>query len=422
MRLLHRSLTFCLATASIAFCCLVLGRALHGQQPGDPPVVAANPVPPGESIIEAVFVLDTTGSMGGLIQGAKEKIWSIANTLIAGEPKPIIKFGLVGYRDRADAYITKTTPLTGDIDAVYTELMAFAAQGGGDGPESVNQALHEAVTKIAWSKESGIYRVIFLVGDYPPHMDYQDDVKYQESCKLAATAHIVINTIQCGDYTPTTPCWQEIARLAEGRFFQVAQSGGAVTVATPFDEKLTSLARELDGTRVYYGTAEEQAHGKLQNEAADHITMGATTTSNAERAAYNAKTASAGPAGPSASVSAFDSDHSKDFINDLTAGTITLDKVDEKQLPENMRKMTAKEREAYVKELQEKRKQLVTQITDLSAQRSEFQQQELARLGEKGKDSFDAAIVEAVTSQRATTVKPAPEAKEEAPGTETGGE
>src|SRR5438552_19192440 len=31
--------------------------------------------------IEVCFVLDTTGSMGGLIEGAKQKIWSIANEI-----------------------------------------------------------------------------------------------------------------------------------------------------------------------------------------------------------------------------------------------------------------------------------------------------------------------------------------------------
>ena len=33
-------------------------------------------------MIEVVFVLDTTGSMSGLINAAKQKIWSIANTLV----------------------------------------------------------------------------------------------------------------------------------------------------------------------------------------------------------------------------------------------------------------------------------------------------------------------------------------------------
>ena len=35
--------------------------------------------------IEVVFVLDTTGSMGGLIEAAKQKIWAIANTLVSAD-------------------------------------------------------------------------------------------------------------------------------------------------------------------------------------------------------------------------------------------------------------------------------------------------------------------------------------------------
>ena len=50
--------------------------------------------------IDVVFVLDTTGSMGGLIQTAKEKIWSIATTMASAQPAPEIRIGLVAYRDR----------------------------------------------------------------------------------------------------------------------------------------------------------------------------------------------------------------------------------------------------------------------------------------------------------------------------------
>jgi Mg-chelatase subunit ChlD len=38
--------------------------------------------------IDVVFVLDTTGSMSGLIQTAKEKIWSIATTMASAQPTP----------------------------------------------------------------------------------------------------------------------------------------------------------------------------------------------------------------------------------------------------------------------------------------------------------------------------------------------
>ena len=67
--------------------------------------------------MEVVFCLDTTGSMGGLIEGAKEKIWSICNQIAGGKPTPDLKVGLVAYRDKGDDYVTKVYDLTDDLDA-----------------------------------------------------------------------------------------------------------------------------------------------------------------------------------------------------------------------------------------------------------------------------------------------------------------
>ena len=146
--------------------------------------------------MEVCFVLDTTGSMSGLIKGAKQKIWAIANEIINLEPKPNIKFCLIGYRDRGDAYITKVTDLTHDIDEIYKNLLAFKAQGGGDMPESVNQALYESVNDISWSADNEkTIKVSYLVGDSPPHMDYQNDVQYPQTTIIAKQKDIVINTI-----------------------------------------------------------------------------------------------------------------------------------------------------------------------------------------------------------------------------------
>ena len=83
-------------------------------------------------VIDVVFVLDTTGSMGGLIEGAKQKIWTIANEIAQTQPTPKIRMGLVGYRDRGDDYVTQETMLTEDLDEVYSALMEFEARGGGD--------------------------------------------------------------------------------------------------------------------------------------------------------------------------------------------------------------------------------------------------------------------------------------------------
>src|SRR5689334_24927593 len=82
--------------------------------------------------VQVCFVLDTTGSMGGLIEGAKAKIWTIANQIVKQKPTPEVKIALIGYRDRGDQYITKLFDLTDDIDAVFKNLTAFQADGGGD--------------------------------------------------------------------------------------------------------------------------------------------------------------------------------------------------------------------------------------------------------------------------------------------------
>src|SRR5215813_10722871 len=79
--------------------------------------------------VEVVFCLDTTGSMGGLIDAAKQKIWSICNQIAGGKPTPQLKVGLVAFRDRGDDYVTKVFDLTEDLDAIHTHLMGFRAQG-----------------------------------------------------------------------------------------------------------------------------------------------------------------------------------------------------------------------------------------------------------------------------------------------------
>src|SRR4051794_23493131 len=160
------------------------------------PAVAQQPARAARPNVEVVFCLDTTGSMGGLIEAAKQKIWSISNQIAGGKPTPLLKVGLVAYRDKGDAYVTKVFDLSDDLDAVYATLKGFRAEGGGDAPESVNQALADAVDKIKWGTDKSTLRIIFLVGDAPPHMDYADDVKYPETCKKAVAKGLIINTVQ----------------------------------------------------------------------------------------------------------------------------------------------------------------------------------------------------------------------------------
>src|SRR5262245_56484870 len=122
------------------------------------PALADKPQP--KPSVEVVFCLDTTGSMGGLLEGAKQKIWSIVNQIASRRPTPDIKVGLIAYRDRGDKFVTQVFDLTDDLDEVYKNLKEFTPAGGGDEPESVNQALNESVAKIKWSKQDSALKII----------------------------------------------------------------------------------------------------------------------------------------------------------------------------------------------------------------------------------------------------------------------
>jgi uncharacterized protein YegL len=325
--------------------------------------------PPEKPRIEVVFCLDTTGSMSGLIAGAKDKIWSIASTMAMSKPAPDIRIGLVGYRDRGDEYVTKITPLSHDLDQVYADLMAYKADGGGDSPESVNQALHEAVHKCQWSEEKKVYRAIFLVGDCPPHMDYKDDVKYQETCRQANEKRIMINTIQCGNQADTVPVWQEIARLAEGQYFQVAQSGGNLAITTPFDAEIVKLNSQLEAGRVYYGTAEVQREQLRRVDLSRKLAEDATEAAAARRAVFNLS-----ESGERNFIGA------NELIDDTTRGVVKLAHIPADQLPPEIRKMTAAERTQFVEKRAAERKQLQEQLKLLATSRESHIRKQLKEM------------------------------------------
>ena len=337
--------------------------------------------------IEVVFALDTTSSMSGLIEAAKENIWSIASTMADAQPAPIIKMGLVAFRDRGDAYITKVFDLSEDLDGMYATLMDFKAQGGGDGPESVNQALYEAVTKVSWSNNPNHYKVLFLVGDAPPHMDYPNDVKFPESIKLATAKGIVVNTIQAGNDANTARSWQKIAALSQGNYFNVDQQGSRIAVATPFDEEIASLSKELDNTRFFYGSVVEQKKNALKTAASEKLHALASAATRAKRAMFNAS---------ESGRENFGGD--KELVTDITSGELRLDDVAEAELPAAIRALPSDKRKQEIDRQAEKRASITAKIAELAKKRDEFVDAELAKT-EDVDQSLDHQIYETVASQ-----------------------
>jgi len=336
-----------------------------------------------------VFVLDTTGSMGELIQAAKEKIWSIATTLASAEQQPMVRVGLVAYRDRGDGYVTRVVDLSDDLDSVYAQLMDFQAAGGGDGPESVNQALHDALHKVSWSRDQGTYRAVFLVGDAPPHMDYQDDIKYPETIRLAAQRGIVVNTVQCGTNRGATPHWQRIARLGLGAYAQVEQSGNAVAITTPFDQEIARLSRALDDTRLFYGDAKTKDRLRAKEAATAKLHSEASAASRARRATFNLL------AGGKKNLLG-----DSDLVEDVESGRVKLDEVKREHLPAAMQEMDGAARGARIAQLKQQRGELQRQIATLAEKRGDYLRKRVQEEGGAA-ESLDQKLFDAVRDQAA---------------------
>ena len=134
--------------------------------------------------LDLMFVIDTTGSMGdelSYIQAELGDVITRVSTQLANDFE--LRLSVNFYRDVGDEYVVRSFPFTADVDAALTDLAAQSADGGGDLPEAVEQALDDAIHAHQWSS-SARARLLFLVLDAPPH----DTSTVRENLKASVTA------------------------------------------------------------------------------------------------------------------------------------------------------------------------------------------------------------------------------------------
>lgn len=372
------------------------------NSPAFPSEAMAAPNPPADSLqpltntaarkVQVVFALDATGSMSGLIGTAKEKIWSIASSFTQADTNTIVEMGLVFYRDLGDQFVTKQIKLSADLDDVYEKLMSISADGGGDSPESVNQGLYEAVTKMDWQNDTTTYKTIFLVGDCPPHMDYANDIKYPKSCELARQKDIVLNTILMGNNAEARLIWKEIANCSQGEFMQVDMSANNLVVSTPYDDSIAKLSLNMDMTRMYYGSV-ENVQKSISKKTQSVTLLNATDASTAaRRAEYNITTTSG-------NTSYYGT---QELINDYKTGKVDVTKIETAKLPAEVAKLSVEQRKVYLDKMVVRRDSIDKEMKKLVEKRKTYIESELKKKNKSEVDnSIDNQIYENVKKQAA---------------------
>jgi len=148
----------------------------------------------GQSL-DIVFAIDTTGSMGPMIDSVKAELHGVIATLAATNPDT--RYGIVAYRDRSDTdtFVTRVGfSLDGDQRRIHEGVDWLNPLGGGDYPEHVYAGLDTAIRGAGNWRPNAAHHIV-LVGDAPPHDDYPDGLGRSTIIAEARARAIRIHTV-----------------------------------------------------------------------------------------------------------------------------------------------------------------------------------------------------------------------------------
>lgn len=197
--------------------------------------------------IDVAFILDSTGSMSEEIAAVQATIQKVAASLRNSNVR--VRVGLVEFKDRGDAYVTKVFAMSSDLAQFSRQVAALTASGGGDTPESVNEALHVGIEQLAWNGEA-FAKLAFLIGDAPPHLDYAQDYDYVLEAREAAHRGIQVFTVAAsGMDTLGQVVWRQVAAYTGATNLFVLRGGAGPQSAGAGDPKSS-----CGGTQTAYTT------------------------------------------------------------------------------------------------------------------------------------------------------------------------
>ena len=203
-----------------------------GNPPADPP----------KPEVDLVICLDTSGSMRGLINAARQSIWAIVNDLALSKPEPklriaLLTFGNQGHQEE-NGWVNVDSPLTDDLDTVSQKLFALTTNGG---EEYVGRVLQTSLDTLHWSTQKDALKIIVVAGNESADQDKECD--FRDVCRRAIAEDIIVNSIYCGNPADKlAPVWRDVAMLADGQFAAIDKDHGDVVISTPFDTRLAELS------------------------------------------------------------------------------------------------------------------------------------------------------------------------------------
>lgn len=377
-RIILLCILFTALTTAIG-CMLEARNTTASAEPACTPVV--NEVSAKKTKIQVAILLDTSGSMQGLIEQAKSRLWNIVNTLTTlkynGEA-PDIEIALYEYGSykRYDGdYIRRITPLTADLDLISKELFALTTNGS---EEYCGTVIQRAVNELEWGNSKADMKLIYIAGN---EEFTQGNISYKTAIANALKKDIFVNTIHCGcEDVGIGDFWQDAALRGNGKFFNIDANATVRAIKTPFDPQIILCNEKLNDTYIGYGIVGKE---RKMNQTVQDRNAGSISSANyTERAVSKSK--------------AVYKNTSWDLVDKVKEDKDALSRIKKEELPEELRNKSPEELKTFIKQKEEERTLIQKEINELAVKRQIYIDEQLKKEGENKGDDLGKAITESV--------------------------
>ncbi len=336
--------------------------------------------------IQLAILLDTSSSMDGLIEQAKNQLWKIVNQLAKAkcgpEGDPEIELALYQYGNDDlslfSGYIEQVSGFTTELDEISEKLFGLTTNGGS---EYCGAVIKSSLMDLNWSDSPLDLKLIFIAGN--ESFD-QGNISYKTICKQANQKSISVNTIFCGNYQEgINSLWSDGAQIGNGKYLNIDQDATIVHIASPYDDEIQRLNSQLNETYIPYGKMGKSKKEKQLKADADADSYG---QANAVKRSISKSTK-------------VYKNKSWDLVDAAEEEDFEIEAIDSEALPEEMQIMDTEEKKAYIVEKQEEREKIKADIKKLSTKRSKYVAAERQKSVNDSTQQLDNAIIEAIVVQ-----------------------
>jgi hypothetical protein len=321
------------------------------------PVVAQQDNTNVSNQIQIALILDTSGSMSGLIDQAKTQLWNIINELSKAHKDSTqanISIALYEYGNDGlslyNGYIRQVLPFTNDLDDISEKLFALNTNGGS---EYCGRVIKTSLKELNW-QDGDAMKLIYIAGNEPFN---QGSVSPKTACELASQKQVSVYPIFCGnEQEGINSGWTECAQLTAGTYMNIDSDIRTIAVATPYDDEISNLNIQLNNTYIHYGQQGRSFKNKQLRQDANQ--EGFSKANGVSRAI-------------SKSSKLYGNSH-WDLLDAYKSDSTVLLSIDKETLPDSLQALEQKEIETLVLQKAKERTEIQNKIAENAVKRTAY--------------------------------------------------